>query len=116
MELLKEHQRQDDNDKLRIEFAKQANSFHAWMTETRNQMMEAAGSLEEQLDILKVSSCKHGFYLSVPKFHAFSEKSCRNTFSTWSIEEDRRPWCFVGGTLNFGQQVRPYVDLFLSMK
>jgi len=53
MELLKEHQRQEDNDKLRHEFAKQANSFHAWMTETRNQMMEATGTLEEQLDTLK---------------------------------------------------------------
>lgn len=62
---MKEHQRQEDNDKLRHEFAKQANSFHAWMTETRNQMMEATGTLEEQLDTLKVRSL---FPLRVAKF------------------------------------------------
>lgn len=57
MELVKEHQRQEDNDKLRKEFAKHANSFHAWLTETRGQMMETTGSLEDQLDALKV--CCH---------------------------------------------------------
>ncbi|CDW52174.1 Spectrin alpha chain [Trichuris trichiura] len=52
-ELVKEHHRQHDNDKLRREFAKQANDFHAWLTETRTQMMETTGTLEEQLDVLK---------------------------------------------------------------
>lgn len=34
-ELAKEAQRQDENDKLRKEFAKHANLFHSWLTETR---------------------------------------------------------------------------------
>merc|ERR1739836_262853 len=47
-ELAKEALRQEDNDKLRIEFAKHANNFHAWLTETRSSMMECSGTLEEQ--------------------------------------------------------------------
>ena len=35
MELLKEAQRQEDNDRLRKEFARHANAFHQWLTETR---------------------------------------------------------------------------------
>ena len=34
-ELLKEAQRQEDNDRLRKEFARHANAFHQWLTETR---------------------------------------------------------------------------------
>lgn len=35
VELTKEAQRQEENDKLRKEFAKHANNFHQWLTETR---------------------------------------------------------------------------------
>lgn len=35
LELAKEAQRQEENDKLRKEFAKHANAFHSWLTETR---------------------------------------------------------------------------------
>jgi spectrin alpha len=48
-ELAKEALRQDENDKLRKEFAKHANNFHSWLTETRTSMMEGSGTLEEQL-------------------------------------------------------------------
>ena len=48
-ELAKEAVRQDENDKLRKEFARNANAFHAWLTESRAQMMEGTGTLEEQL-------------------------------------------------------------------
>ncbi len=48
-ELAKEALRQDENDKLRKEFAKHANNFHGWLTETRTAMMEGSGTLEEQL-------------------------------------------------------------------
>nr|CAD7598155.1 unnamed protein product [Timema genevievae] len=37
IELAKEAQRQEENDKLRKEFAKHANAFHQWLTETRQQ-------------------------------------------------------------------------------
>ncbi|XP_074042234.1 alpha Spectrin isoform X2 [Leptinotarsa decemlineata] len=53
VELNKEAQRQDENDKLRKEFAKHANAFHQWLTETRTSMMEGSGSLEQQLDATK---------------------------------------------------------------
>merc|ERR1711983_155688 len=39
----------EENDKLRKEFARLANSFYAWLTETRGMMMEGSGTLEEQL-------------------------------------------------------------------
>lgn len=39
-ELAKEAKRQDENDKLRKEFALLANAFHSWLTETRSSMME----------------------------------------------------------------------------
>lgn len=35
IELSKESQRQEENDRLRREFAKHANAFHQWLTETR---------------------------------------------------------------------------------
>lgn len=53
LELQKEHRRQEDNDKLRRDFARQANAFHQWLTETRAAMMETSGTLEEQLELLK---------------------------------------------------------------
>ncbi|RWS03708.1 hypothetical protein B4U79_02448, partial [Dinothrombium tinctorium] len=55
-ELTKESQRQEENDRLRREFAKHANAFHQWLTETRmwlldgSAMMEGTGSLEAQLE------------------------------------------------------------------
>ncbi|XP_060526882.1 spectrin alpha chain isoform X2 [Cylas formicarius] len=52
-ELDKEAQRQEENDKLRKEFAKHANAFHQWLTETRTSMMEGSGSLEQQLEATK---------------------------------------------------------------
>ncbi|XP_066902605.1 spectrin alpha chain isoform X4 [Halyomorpha halys] len=53
VELAKEAQRQEENDKLRKEFAKHANAFHHWLTETRTSMMEGSGSLEQQLEATK---------------------------------------------------------------
>ncbi|XP_048482065.1 spectrin alpha chain isoform X4 [Plutella xylostella] len=61
VELTKEAQRQEENDKLRKEFAKHANAFHTWLTETRyrllgwngTSMMEGTGSLEQQLETLR---------------------------------------------------------------
>ncbi|XP_025205987.1 spectrin alpha chain isoform X1 [Melanaphis sacchari] len=53
IELTKEAQRQDENDTLRKEFAKHANTFHQWLTETRTSMMEGSGSLEQQLEAIK---------------------------------------------------------------
>ncbi|XP_017774793.1 PREDICTED: spectrin alpha chain isoform X2 [Nicrophorus vespilloides] len=53
IELGKEAQRQEENDLLRKDFAKHANAFHQWLTETRTSMMEGSGSLEQQLDATK---------------------------------------------------------------
>ncbi|XP_053212819.1 spectrin alpha chain-like [Panonychus citri] len=55
-ELHKESLRQEENDRLRKEFAKQANSFHQWLADTRmwlldgSAMREGTGSLEAQLE------------------------------------------------------------------
>lgn len=35
LELQKEQRRQEENDKLRQEFAQHANAFHQWLQETR---------------------------------------------------------------------------------
>merc|ERR1739838_550890 len=48
-ELVQEEVRQEENDKLRKEFARHANAFYQWLTETRAMMMEGSGTLEEQL-------------------------------------------------------------------
>ena len=48
-ELAQEEVRQEENDKLRKEFARHANAFYSWLTETRGMMMEGSGTLEEQL-------------------------------------------------------------------
>merc|ERR1711878_1069 len=47
-ELAAEEVRQEENDKLRKEFARHANAFYSWLTETRGMMMEGSGTLEEQ--------------------------------------------------------------------
>merc|ERR1719242_2345734 len=47
-ELAGEEVRQEENDKLRKEFARHANAFYSWLTETRGMMMEGSGTLEEQ--------------------------------------------------------------------
>ncbi|XP_067134094.1 spectrin alpha chain-like isoform X2 [Centruroides vittatus] len=58
-ELLKESQRQEENDRLRREFAKHANIFHQWLSATRmwlldgSAMLEGSGSLEVQLEATK---------------------------------------------------------------
>jgi spectrin alpha len=53
VDLAKELTRQEENDKLRKEFAKIANAFHSWLTETRSSMMEGSGTLEQQLEATK---------------------------------------------------------------
>ncbi|XP_070531768.1 spectrin alpha chain, non-erythrocytic 1-like isoform X3 [Ptychodera flava] len=53
VELNKEMRRQEENDKLRKEFAKHANAFHAWLQETRAQLAEESGTLETQLEAMK---------------------------------------------------------------
>uniref|UniRef100_A0A8C4WXB9 Spectrin alpha, non-erythrocytic 1 n=1 Tax=Eptatretus burgeri TaxID=7764 RepID=A0A8C4WXB9_EPTBU len=52
-ELQKEQRRQEENDKLRQEFAQHANTFHQWLTETRSCMVEESGTLESQLEATK---------------------------------------------------------------
>nr|XP_032800960.1 spectrin alpha chain, non-erythrocytic 1 isoform X8 [Petromyzon marinus] len=39
-ELQKEQRRQEENDKLRQEFAQHANAFHQWLTETRTYLLD----------------------------------------------------------------------------
>jgi len=53
VDLAKEYSRQEDNDSLRKEFAKIANAFYGWLTETRSSMMEGSGTLEQQLEATK---------------------------------------------------------------
>lgn len=55
-ELEREAQRQERNDALRRQFAQLANAFHGWLQITRNAMMEGGGSLEEQLEAIRVRS------------------------------------------------------------
>lgn len=58
VELGKEAQRQEENDKLRKQFAQHANAFHQWLTETRAAMVEGTGTLEEQLEATKGKSAE----------------------------------------------------------
>ena len=55
-DLGKEAVRQQENDNLRKEYAKHANAFHNWLTETRSAMMEGQGTLEEQLAAIGLKS------------------------------------------------------------
>lgn len=41
LELQKEQRRQEENDKLRQEFAQHANAFHQWLQETRWESSQA---------------------------------------------------------------------------
>ena len=53
-ELSKETKRQEGNDEMRKTFAQHANAFHGWLTETRAFLVEGSGSLEAQLEAVKV--------------------------------------------------------------
>uniref|UniRef100_A0A8C8G8C6 Spectrin alpha, non-erythrocytic 1 n=1 Tax=Oncorhynchus tshawytscha TaxID=74940 RepID=A0A8C8G8C6_ONCTS len=58
LELQKEQRRQEENDKLRQEFAQHANAFHQWLQETSTLhhwscMVEESGTLESQLEATK---------------------------------------------------------------
>ena len=66
-ELAAEEVRQEENDKLRKEFARHANAFYSWLTETRGMMMEGSGTLEEQFAAvgIKVRSNEHNVSLPV---------------------------------------------------
>jgi len=55
-ELGKEAVRQQENDNLRKEYARHANAFHSWLTETRTSMMEGHGTLEEQLATIGIKA------------------------------------------------------------
>ena len=66
-ELAQEEVRQEENDKLRKEFARHANAFYSWLTETRAMMMEGSGTLEEQLAAvgIKVITYNTSFWLNI---------------------------------------------------
>lgn len=54
-----EKRRQDENDVLRQRFAELASRFYAWLSDTRNEMMEigsTSSSLEQQLAATKLKS------------------------------------------------------------
>ncbi|CAJ0599218.1 unnamed protein product [Cylicocyclus nassatus] len=53
VELQKEKARQEQNDSWRLDFANQADKFYGCLAGTRQEMLEAGGTLEEQLEILK---------------------------------------------------------------
>ncbi|XP_074621265.1 spectrin alpha chain, non-erythrocytic 1-like [Acropora palmata] len=57
-DLSKEAQRQEYNDNLRQEFAQAANSFHAWLSDTRVAMVDGQGDLEDQLAEVKKKSAE----------------------------------------------------------
>jgi spectrin alpha len=52
-ELLREEARQKENDALRQQFAQLANEFFAWLQNARSALLEASGTLEEQLQTLR---------------------------------------------------------------
>lgn len=55
LELQKEQRRQEENDKLRQEFAQHANAFHQWIQETRYSLSFQNMPLENSLG----SICVH---------------------------------------------------------
>nr|WAW84869.1 spectrin alpha chain [Halisarca dujardinii] len=55
-DLTREAQRQDQNDDMRRSFAQQANGFHAWLSETRTACSELSGTLEHQLESIKLKA------------------------------------------------------------
>ena len=54
---MREVRRQERNEELRKTFAQHTNSFHGWLTDTRTALMDGRGSLEEQLEAVKVGVC-----------------------------------------------------------
>lgn len=55
LELQKEQRRQEENDKLRQEFAQHANAFHQWIQETRYSLL----SLDLPLENSSADICIH---------------------------------------------------------
>ena len=99
VELNKESQRQEENDRLRREFAKHSNQFHSWLTETRmwlldgSAMLEGSGSLEAQLEATRRKAAeiraKKGELKQIEElFLNFAKKA--SAFNSWfeNAEED----------------------------
>lgn len=57
LELQKEQRRQEENDKLRQEFAQHANAFHQWLQETRWEEQAATGPCTHHQDTALMHSC-----------------------------------------------------------
>lgn len=60
LELQKEQRRQEENDKLRQEFAQHANAFHQWLQETR---WESSSQAEQPVGLahtLGTRPCQQG--------------------------------------------------------
>jgi len=58
IELAKEYKRQEENDRLRRDYAESANTFHQWINQTRMWLLDGTvmtekASLEEQLEATK---------------------------------------------------------------
>ena len=58
IELAKEHKRQEENDRLRKDYAESANNFHQWITLTRMWLLDGTAmteelTLEDQLEATK---------------------------------------------------------------
>mgnify|MGYP002468258225 CR=1 FL=1 len=76
-ELAQEEVRQEENDKLRKEFARHANAFYSWLTETRAMMMEGSGTLEEQLAAVGIKVTPSCFSFERKKYKYMSFRRTR---------------------------------------
>lgn len=70
LELQKEQRRQEENDKLRQEFAQHANAFHQWLQETRYSLVILDGTNTDMMHALHVMS-----FLLLECFTIFTEVS-----------------------------------------
>nr|CAD7441582.1 unnamed protein product [Timema bartmani] len=81
IELAKEAQRQEENDKLRKEFAKHANAFHQWLTETR----QYSGSL---IDGITIIYCNETSIRACPREHLDKLRRC-STPTPGNVRENK---------------------------
>ena len=65
----------EENDKLRKQFARHANAFNSWLTETRAMMMEGSNTLEEQLAAVGIKAHEVGVWRGLRWAHVLAGRN-----------------------------------------
>jgi Ca2+-binding EF-hand superfamily protein len=110
-ELAAEHQRQGDNEQLRVQFANLANSFSSWAKQQQEAIENLSGDAQSQLNQLQSLSAQFGnaqgqYRELVAAQHQLDDRQVTdNTHTPHTIEALKSQWDSLNILTNKKQQV-----------